>query len=462
MSDASNQHFCGDCGSPRLNGDLFCGSCGARFAEAANPPTTAAAPRPTIAFNQTTPPPSTAGSRRRVWIAVAAALVIVGAAAGITIAVVSSGDSPSSQPMTTGGSASEAQPTDSSTASAAATVPDSTDTVSPATNAPTTSEQPPASTDGSGPRAITSFAPSVVIGNQSGKSVRTVRISPDKTRVLTAGFDSTASVWSIDSDRGVPFDVFTEHTKWVYEAAYNRNGRLVATVSEDGTLIVRNSQTHEAPCGTPFVTSDQGIDSVRFFPNSNWLVTGDQDGWVRVWDVDTCTSVTDLWFGLEVFSVDVSADGSRIAAAGGDNAAGAVRMWAVDEGFAEFDLQEIGHKKKVRDVTFSPDGPFLVTTSKDGTAVIWDLRQMSRIATLRHNGYVQEASFSSDGRYLVTTNDKGSPRVWDVSALWAGDPPIPIAALDNTKVWSAVFIPGTYSIVTGGYDGKIIRWDPVA
>lgn len=473
LSTAPNA--CHNCGSQLLDDSPFCGTCGAGQVGATLPqPDATSSPshqhahspavhsqtqvdaNSGVGQNITIPGALTPAPSRRGWWIAAAAVAVIGGVIGLVVGLHGAGKhgaTTAPQSSTTFTSATtEADPATPATDASSGGVAETATTPAEAISTDTTGVA------GSG--EIRGFSPPRLIGDQNGAQVRTVAISPDGSQVLTAGSDAKADVWSLDSESGVPLDVFSEHTKWVYEAAYNRDGSLVATASDDGTVMVRSSRTHDAPCGRPFVSSDQAIDAVRFFPNRNWIVTGDQDGWVRVWDIDSCSSVTDLWVGLEVFSVDVSADGNLIAAAAGDRSSGVVKMWSVDSAFTEYDLGPIGHAKKVRDVTFAPDGPFLVTTSRDNTAAIWDLRDSSNIATLRHQGYVQEASFSSDGRYLVTTNDRGSPRVWDVSALASGASPVPVAALDNTKVWSAVFVPGTYTIVTGGYDGKILRWDP--
>lgn len=332
------------------------------------------------------------------------------------------------------------------------------------TVAPAAPEQPTSS--------LLDYYEAGVIGNQSAKRVRTVAISPDGSRVLSAGFDRTAAVWDLNG-YDLLLDIVATHGDSVYEAAYSADGQYVATASEDGSVKVTEVSTHSEPCGSPlFQTAKRGnrkrpaIDSVRFFPNRNWIVAGGEDGYVRVWDLDQCQQIAELSVGLEVFSVDIDPTGTLLAAAAGVSAAsrapkqGMVRLWDASRNFAEVS-RRIGHGQTVRDVTFSPDGSLLVTTSYDNTAAVWDLGTFTRLSTLQLSGYVQEASFSSDGAYLVTTQDSGPPLVWEVTRIRSEVSPSYLTWLPDDKVWSAVFVPGSYTIVTGGYGGQIKRWEPV-
>jgi WD40 repeat protein len=68
-----------------------------------------------------------------------------------------------------------------------------------------------------------------------------------------------------------------------------------------------------------------------------------------------------------VYSVNCSPDGTRIVSGGND---GTIRIWDADT-FEEI-LVLRGHESYVHSVCFSPDGTMLASGSGDGTIRIWD------------------------------------------------------------------------------------------
>ncbi len=78
-----------------------------------------------------------------------------------------------------------------------------------------------------------------------------------------------------------------------------------------------------------------------------------------------------------------------------------------------------GHRGGVWSATFSNDGRYLVTASKDGTAAVWDTQTARRLASLpdRKKGDdetkgVTSAGFSRDGKLVATAAADGVVRVW--------------------------------------------------
>jgi WD40 repeat protein len=74
------------------------------------------------------------------------------------------------------------------------------------------------------------------------------------------------------------------------------------------------------------------------------------------------------------------------------------------------------HAGPVTGATFSPDGKRIVTSSEDGTAVIWDAVNGRKIVTLRHPGKVFDVAVNPDGNLVATTfydrRDRGGVALW--------------------------------------------------
>src|SRR5262249_25697397 len=73
------------------------------------------------------------------------------------------------------------------------------------------------------------------------------------------------------------------------------------------------------------------------------------------------------------------------------------------------------HDDNATDVSFSPDGRWVLTASEDHTARVWDVvTGKPRFAVpLRHDYAILRASFSPDGSRILTASADHTARVWD-------------------------------------------------
>jgi WD40 repeat protein len=96
------------------------------------------------------------------------------------------------------------------------------------------------------------------------------------TRVITASFDRTARVWDADTGKLVQTH---QHEKPVVHAAFAPDGAVAATASIDGPVRVWG-----ADVDVPLVHGGSAT-RVALHPDGRRLLTGDQAGVVRVWDL---------------------------------------------------------------------------------------------------------------------------------------------------------------------------------
>jgi WD40 repeat protein len=148
-------------------------------------------------------------------------------------------------------------------------------------------------------------------------------------------------------------------------------------------------------------------------------------------------------------SAAFSFDGKRIVTASRD---GSTLVWDVASGTPI--LRLLGHSP-VNFAAFSPDGKRIGTASDDNTARVWDAVSGGTIHVLRgHGDMVRSAAFSPDGKRIVTASSDKTARVWDA----ASGAPIHVLRHDD-EVWSAAFSPHGERIVTASIDQTASVWD---
>ncbi len=221
-------------------------------------------------------------------------------------------------------------------------------------------------------------------------------------------------------------------------------GRLVSALTyRSYALPVTAPLTHEAT-----------VMTAEFSPDGQSVVTGADDGTVRVWEVRTGRRLLD-WRGHadKVRYAVFSRDGLSIATASADSTA---RVWDARTGHPV--TPPLQHRQVVRRVHFSADGSQVVTASGDATARLWDSRSgVEIIPPLQHSKYVGEAVFSPDGRWIATASDDGTACIW--SAQTGRRVAGPLRHLD--EVIAIRFSPDNRRVVTASADRTARIWDAV-
>jgi WD40 repeat protein len=319
----------------------------------------------------------------------------------------------------------------------------------------------------------------VIILHES--DVTDLALDPRGERVVTSSTDHTVRVWSPDGEPRV----LAEHTDAVSTVAFSPDGRLVATSSADGSakLIeidsgrariidkqhgVLNKALFDAR-GERLLTV--GYDMVarvwrvsdgqllyelrgheapiflgRFLPNDR-VVTGSDDGTVRVWSLQEGTSAILMRHGGAVSALDVHDE--RVLAAWED---GSLMVGGPDGRVHELPP----HTHNVYAASFDPSGARVLTASFDNTArsIAADGRGVpivfrgNRASLYRH-------AVDASGRWYATGCYDGMIRIWDLAA-----PTLEMTLRGHTKgVYDVELDPKGERLATVGREGELRLWD---
>jgi cytochrome c len=276
-----------------------------------------------------------------------------------------------------------------------------------------------------------------------GGPVRALAVSPDGTQAVSGSFDTSAIRWSLT--RNAAEQVLRFHDGAVNAVALLPDGRIT-TSGEDARIAI----------WTPGAPQPSAVLAGHTAP---------------------------------VVALAVSPDGTMLASASWDHTA---RLWLLAGGAPRV-LE--GHQQNVNGVAFTPDGRSLVTAGYDATLRIWPLTGGTPVVTMLPsplNAVVvsdnEIAAAGADGKiYLLSRAGEV------VDELEAGQSPIiALAASRDGKriaaagirgsvaiiervtrklgrtlvgpglpVWSAAFLPDGRTLLTGGADRMIRRWDAV-
>jgi WD40 repeat protein len=160
-------------------------------------------------------------------------------------------------------------------------------------------------------------------------AVMSLDISPDQKR-LAAGYEQgKVVIWDLANPRAV--NTLSGHTDFVQGVRFNAQGTILASVSDDGYLILWNLRV-TPPAVLSKTPAHRGtIYAVAFSSDGQYVITGGADRLVNVRDItdpkDPRLVYTLYGFTDSVLSLAVNARNGHIAAGGSDNS---VRIFTLD------------------------------------------------------------------------------------------------------------------------------------
>ena len=228
--------------------------------------------------------------------------------------------------------------------------------------------------------------------------------SPDGQFLAIGGTDYFTKLWDVAAGA---VKANLEATKPpIGSLAFAPNGTFLAHTSPaDGLAWIWDIATAQPRLILIEASDGCTLETVAIHPNNKWvacggvdyLSTGERDGAVCVWDLDTKEKA--IVFDVGVYAIAFDPSGKYLAGAGLNDM---VFVWDLESQDLVFELA--GHQSKVNAVAFSPDGSYVLAGGDDMTVRAWDVLSGRLLVAREFDSPVQSLAFSPDGKFLFIGN----------------------------------------------------------
>ena len=285
-------------------------------------------------------------------------------------------------------------------------------------------------------------------------SIKQIAYSPNGMYLAAAG---SIGIWIYDMTTYREVALLTEYTGPISSISFSPDGRTIVSGSDDGS--VRLWDVFSGKHIQTFTRNANRVLSVCFSPDGKMLASGGDD-----------TSEEGPGFGIHLrdahtgellkvlegnnygtLSVCFSPDGKTLASGGDRSSDNILLLWNVDTGEPIEVFRSHEPFGSFTSVTFSPDGNIIACASNDQTIRFWSPQTGLLLKTIiGHTESVNGVIFSPDGKLFISAAADGI-RVWDANT----NELIEVLLVPALNV---VFSPDGKTFVSGSSDG-IHVWD---
>jgi cytochrome c len=275
-----------------------------------------------------------------------------------------------------------------------------------------------------------------------GGPVKALAISPDGTRAISGSFDTSAILWSLS--RNTAEQVLRFHDGAVNAVAYLKDGRIVTAGADAHIAIWSAGQPQPEKI---FDGHSGPVSNLAVSPDGSMIASASWDRSVRLWPVNGGPVRVLEGHGQNVNGVAFAPDGKSVVSAGYD---ATLRIWPLAGGSAVVHTLPT----PLNAVIVAPDGD-IVTAGANGKVYFLSPAGETRGEVEASPNPVIALASAPDGNLVAAAGIRGSVAVIDrktrtLSHTLVG-PGLP--------VWSVAFFPDSRTLLTGGADRMIRRWD---
>ncbi|KAI8343257.1 Utp21 specific WD40 associated putative domain-containing protein [Chlamydoabsidia padenii] len=132
---------------------------------------------------------------------------------------------------------------------------------------------------------------------------------------------------------------------------------------------------------------------------NRYLISSSVDRTVKLWDFNKATLIHTISLESPVVAIRYLRDNDLLAVVCDD-----LGIRVIDIETHKIVREFWGHQNRITDLTFSPDGRWLVSASMDATVRTWDLPTATMVDIFKVENVVTSLTFSPTGDYLATAH----------------------------------------------------------
>lgn len=154
------------------------------------------------------------------------------------------------------------------------------------------------------------------------------------------------------------------------------------------------------------------INAVAWSPDGEYILTGGNDHFAYLWNVESGTIIRKLSGHIDVVSsVAFSYDGGYCLTGSYDSTA---ILWSTKDGSVCKILK--GHTDRILSVAFHPKEKICLTGSADKSVKLWYYEKARCLSSLlKHNDSVTSVKFSYNGKYCFTASKDKTITMWELN-----------------------------------------------
>jgi cytochrome c len=277
-----------------------------------------------------------------------------------------------------------------------------------------------------------------------GGAVRALAISADGLHVISGSFDTSAIRWSLS--RNVAEQVMRFHDGPVNAVALLKDGRIV-TAGGDAHIAIWTAGKQSPDRVLDGHTGP--VAALAVSPDGKTLASASWDRTVRLWPLAGGSSRVLEGNGQNVNGVAFSPDGAQVISAGYD---GTIRVWQTGgDGVSVHNVPS-----PLNSVVTAANGD-IITAGASGKVFFLSAAGELLAAVEAGTTPIIQLAISKDARLVAAATTRGSVAVIDRNQRRL----IHTLVGPGLPVWSVAFLPDNATLLTGGTDAFIRRWNAV-
>jgi WD40 repeat protein len=260
-----------------------------------------------------------------------------------------------------------------------------------------------------------------------------------------------------------PVNVFSADAGTVWSVAFDPPSQTAAMAVEDGFVRLWDLQSRSVKA--KFEAHRGIVWALQFSHGGEWFATAGDDGLVKIWKPSSPDAIQTFQQSNAVRGLALAHDDRTLYV--GDRGGG-LRVWSLDltdssrpepaplaEGEEKKPLRAAQQHGAIYTVAISPGDETVATAGSDKSIQLWNAKTLTpRLQLEGHAGSIYGLAFHPDGRRLASAGWDKMVRIWDtgsgqlVKSWWGHD----------GDIWAVAYSPDGSMLATGGHDGAVKLW----